>query len=531
MRPCNIEFQVVPRDDRGSRNIMLPLFEEPEENRARLTATLGAAGAEEILGLMKEQTVSGAFKEFNLLRGVRAIDDFEWILLLGLGKKSTFKRAYRLQDRLRSVVAIATRHFRRKQLLTFAVGDFSLFGVDPAIAGRLIAEGAVLGTYRFDQYKSKPKYGGVEAKVTLNIQHEGDGVGLSAGIEQGKQSALSCCWSRDLVNMPSCDLRPLDFAREVRALAEETPGLEAVILSKEDMERERFGLHLAVSKGSDAPPCVAILRYFPKGEAAGCDLALVGKGVTFDSGGYDIKSSAGMRRMYRDMAGAAAVFGAMRTIAREGLDMNVVGVMPLAENLINGSAFRVGDILRSRRGLTVEVTNTDAEGRLLLADSLDYVCEEYRPEYIIDLATLTGSVRVALGLFVTGLFTHSEDEETDDVLAEHFKFGGRETGEWTWRLPVDDDYRVQLASPVADIESCNTDGNSGAGAITATVFLKQFIDFDVVKGWAHLDIAATSFMERTVIYNKCPYQPKVGATGIGARLLPVIARRLSGAGS
>lgn len=522
----NIHFRVVPSNDRSARQIMLTLFKEPEANRAHLTHYLGVAGAEEILELMAARTVSGRYKEFNLLRGDRSPEGFDWILLMGLGSAQECARVYRLHDRVRSLVAIAARHFQRKRLMTFAVSDFGFLDIPGDVAGGLIAEGAVLGTYRFDRYKSNRKSARGEHLEAIHVLHEGAPEAVKASLEAGAQASISSCWSRDLVNTPSCDLRPLDFARQVQQLAEQTPGLRATILSKSDMERERFGLHLAVSLGSDAPPCVAILEYCPRGHAEGWDLAMVGKGVTFDSGGYDIKSSAGMRRMYRDMAGAAAVFGAMRTIAIQALDINAVGIMPLAENLINGSAFRVGDILKSRKGISVEVTNTDAEGRLLLADSLDYACEQYQPRHLVDLATLTGAVRVALGLFVTGLFTHALEESDDETLAEHFKVAGRATGEWTWRMPVDDDYRVQLASPVADIESCNIDGNSGAGSITATIFLKQFVNFDIVCSWAHLDIAATSFMERTVIYNKCPYMPKVGATGIGARLLPAVAERL-----
>ena len=300
-------------------------------------------------------------------------------------------------------------------------------------------------------------------------------------------------------------------------------------MGQAEMEAEHMGLHLAVARGSNAEPAVCILEYVPEGQErdGAWPLVLVGKGVTFDAGGLDIKSSSGMRRMYRDMAGAGAVLGAMRAIAACNVPMKVAALMPCSENMVNGEAFRPGDILTSRKGITVEVANTDAEGRLLLADSLTLACDRYAPESIIDAATLTGAVRVALGLFVTGLLTHSEDPDEDEGFADLFTGAGRRAGEWVWRLPVDEDYKVQLGSRVADIANCNLDGKTGAGTITAAVFLKQFIDFDVVEGWAHLDIAATAFMERTVIYNRSAYMPREGATAVGVRLLTEFAERLS----
>jgi leucyl aminopeptidase len=524
MSNANIEFHVVPLADRTARSIMLTIFDGIDENREHLVKHLGERTAQMVIELMQEHQVSGKYKEFNLLRGDRDRHGLDWILLMGLGKKKESIFWYRLHDRVRSLVASAARHFRRKYVETFAVDDFSDFGISAEAAGRLITEGALLGLYRFERYKSEPREQTIRSIYVLN---SGDSEALKRSLREGAISAGNTLLVRDLVNTPSSDLTPLKFAEEARQVAETTPGLRFEILDKAGMEREKMGLHLAVARGSEADPCVAVVSYCPRGEAAGWDLAMVGKGVTYDSGGYDLKLSGGMYRMYGDMAGAAAVLGAVRTTAQLGLPLNVVGIMPLAENMISGRAYKAGDILKSRKGLSVEITNTDAEGRLLLADSLSYACDRYRPAYLVDIATLTGAIVIALGHFVTGLFTYAKAHPADAELAEKLLSAGHTTGEWTWRMPVDDDYKVQLSSDVADLVNAQTDRSAGAGSITAAVFLKQFIDFDVVKAWAHLDIAGTSLMERTLIYNKCPYWPKEGATGVGVRLLSHFAEQVA----
>ncbi|MCB9543017.1 MAG: leucyl aminopeptidase family protein [Myxococcales bacterium] len=518
-----VAFRAVDARTAAAGHRMIALYSEAEENRDHLEATLGAPFAQRVLDMMAQGFIRGSYKEFNLLPGET---DGHFVLFLGLGSKKDNLRRHRRNDRLRGLVAIAARHFRRKGITRFAVDDFSSMGVKPDRAGALIAEGVVLGTYQFDLYTTRQKSARTEE---ITVRCRGDVATIQAALDRGRTVAEAVCMSRDLINMPSSDLRPMDFAERVRAVADEFDTLECDILGRDAMTAERFGLHLAVARGSNAEPAVCVLRYVPAGQSKDgpWPLALVGKGVTFDTGGYDIKPASGMRRMYRDMAGAGAVLGAMRAIAALGLPIKVVAVMPCSENMINGEAFRPGDILKSRKGLTVEIADTDAEGRLLLADSLTYVCDNYQPETLCDIATLTGAVRVALGLFVTGLITHSDDEELDEWTARTFREAGHRVGEWVWRLPVDDDYKVQLGSKVADLANCNLDGITGAGTITAAVFLKQFIDFGHVKRWAHLDIAATAFMERTAIYNKSPYMPKEGATAIGVRLLTEVADRIA----
>lgn len=518
-----IAFRAVDLADAEWSHRMIALYDDPAANRGHLVATLGEAFADRVLEMMKAGFIKGAYKEFNLLP---AENPGQWVLFLGLGSRKQNSRRHRRNDRLRGLVAIAARHFRRKGVLRFAVDDFSSLGVRPERAGAIIAEGAILGTYEFDLYLTKQKE---QTEAITVLCRDANRAALDAALEQHRHIGESVCFARDLINMPSSDLRPMDFADQVRSVVKEFDTLSCEIMGQAEMEAEHMGLHLAVARGSNAEPAVCIVEYVPEGESreGGWPLCLVGKGVTFDTGGLDIKGSAGMRRMYRDMAGAGAVLGAMRAIAACKVPMKVVAFMPCSENMVSGESFRPGDILTSRKGISVEVANTDAEGRLLLADSLTLACDRYAPESLVDAATLTGAVRVALGLFVTGLMTHSEDPDVDEAFADLFTGAGRRAGEWVWRLPVDDDYKVQLGSRVADIANCNLDSNTGAGTITAAVFLKQFIDFDKVSRWGHLDIAATAFMERTAIYNRSPYHPKEGATAIGVRMLTEVARLLA----
>lgn len=522
-------FHTAPIGDRPTKNILLTIVKDVDANRDHLIKHLGEVTAEMVLGHMHEEHVSGRYREFNLLRGDQDRHGFEWILLMGLGDEKDLTHPHKLHDRLRGSVATAARLFRRKHIEDFAVDDFSDFGVEPRASGRLIAEGLILGTYRFERYKSEKnrKYRHSPGISAVHVLTDDDPDAVARGMHEGSARARSACLSRDLVNTPAQDCNPESFAAEAQRVADESDGLSCQILTREDMEREGMGLHLAVGRGSCHAPRVAILSRTPRGKEAGFDLALVGKGVTFDSGGYDLKPSAAMFGMHGDMAGAAAVIGAMQAIDALNLPLNVVGLMPLAENLVNSVAYKCADVLKSHKGTTVEIGNTDAEGRLLLADSLSYACDNFKPSYVVDLATLTGAVVGALGRFVSGMFVSGNDAEIREELAQSLSACGKESGELLWQLPLYDDYRLQLGSSVADLSNCDTDRGAGAGAITAAIFLKQFVDFDVVKGWAHLDIAGTSTVDRRIVYNKAPYLPREGATGFGVRTLVSLAEDIA----
>jgi leucyl aminopeptidase len=271
---------------------------------------------------------------------------------------------------------------------------------------------------------------------------------------------------------------------------------------------------LAVNAGSVEPPKVVVLEYNGAGEN-GKTLGLVGKGITFDSGGLSLKPADAMFRMHSDMAGAAAVLGAMQAIAKQNLPINVVGVMGLTENLVDSHSYKVGDIIKTMEGKTVEILNTDAEGRLVLADCLTYIRQYKKIDYLIDLATLTGAIIIALGAFATGLMTNNQE------LADFVKEAGEVSGERVWQLPLYDDYKTQIKSDVADLENS---GGRPAGSITAAIFLKEFVG-DVP--WVHLDIAGTATMDESIMnYAKNPFLPKEGATGVGTRMMYHLAEIL-----
>src|SRR5690606_38433010 len=319
---------------------------------------------------------------------------------------------------------------------------------------------------------------------------------IRAAVERGVVLAEATNFARDLVNAPANELTPAELARRAQAMAEEE-GLECTILDREEMARLGMGALLGVAQGSAHEPKLVVLRY-RGGE--GPPIALVGKGVTFDTGGISLKPSQGMGAMTSDMAGAAAVLGAMRAIARLKPRQHVIAVAPCVENMPSGAAQRPGDILRAMTGKTIETDNTDAEGRLILADAVAYA-ESLGAATIIDVATLTGACVVALGHIYTGLVSN------DDALAEALMAAGRKAGERYCRLPADPEYKEQYKSDVADIK--NTGGRP-AGAITGALIISEFID---KARWAHLDIAGTARAE------KARHYVRKGATGVAVRTL------------
>ncbi|MBC8647731.1 MAG: leucyl aminopeptidase, partial [Thermoanaerobaculia bacterium] len=316
--------------------------------------------------------------------------------------------------------------------------------------------------------------------------------------------AEAVAWARDLGNTPANDMGPAEFAREASRMAERA-GLRLQVLEKRQIERERMAGLLAVNAGSARPPLFLIAEYAPP--AARGTAVLVGKGITFDSGGISIKPAAAMGEMKYDMMGAATVLACVRVARALKLPVRVVALAPLTENMPSGSACRPGDILRMRNGKTVEVENTDAEGRLVLADALSYA-EKFRPDVLLDFATLTGAVLVALGHECAGLMT------PDDALARELVAAGEVTGERVWRLPVWDDYRENLKSEWADMK--NTAGRHG-GTVNAGVFLKEFVPKGVP--WAHVDVAGVAHFEK----EHAGYDP--GATGFGVALATEFLKR------
>jgi leucyl aminopeptidase len=486
--------------DQAETEILVLTFFEDQLNTGGYLKELDQKLSGKLSQLIESKEIQGKFREFTMLHvdGIKP----KRLLLMGLGKRKDFSL-----DRIRSIAANSARYARRIHVSEISMHDFADLGVGPVDCASSIVEGILLGMYRFDKYKSDKKNNNKKLNKIKIITSDTDNIELlKKGTEKGKNLAESTNFARDLVNEPANYMTPIRFSEYAQEVAQ-NHNLKIQVLGPEEIEKEGMGAFLAVAKGSDEPPRLVVIQY--EGNPGGKTIGVVGKGVTFDSGGYDIKPSPSMLRMYGDMAGAAATLGAIKAIAREKLAVNVVAVMPLAENLINGKAFKPSDILRSMSGKTIEMMNTDAEGRLLLADALTYIQKYFNPDILVDIATLTGAAVIALGRTVSAVLTNQDD------LYHRLFNAGEYSGERVWRLPLYEEYRSQLVSDVADIESI---GGRSAGTITAAMFLKEFIDAD--RAWMHIDIAGTSMMEEEIArYVKTPYIPKEGGTGTGARLL------------
>jgi leucyl aminopeptidase len=400
--------------------------------------------------------------------------------------------------------------------------------VDEAVAAQAVAEGMALAAYDFTVYKSSATPSAIE-RVTV-VTPKSDAVGL--GLARGVRAAAAVYMARDLVNEPAQDMTPRRMA-EVAVAAAEAGGLTVKVWDEEDIEREGLGGLHGVSLGSDEPPRLIELRYEPE-DAVG-SVALVGKGITFDSGGLSLKTGDGMMTMKTDMSGAAAVIAAMSALRDLGVRVRVRGLVPATENMPSGRAIKPGDVLRFRNGKTAEVLNTDAEGRLVLADGLSLAAEE-KPDAILDLATLTGACMVALGASIAGVMGNDEGL-VDSVVA-----ASKRAGEPTWPLPLPDFYRRDIDSEIADMKNIGKPG-SKAGALTAGLFLKEFVG-DVP--WVHMDIAGparsesdegwlrrggTGYGVRTLLEFLGSYSGTGGAAGAGAGAGRSAAESVTGAAS
>ena len=419
------------------------------------------------------------------------------LLLVGLGDRSCFTL-----EKLRRISATVAKRTRSLGLREAAFAlpspeDASIEG-----SARAAAEGATLGLYRFTRYKTGGKATEPAERdreldgLELVLEDPADEAAASRGVDVGVKVAAAALLARDLANEPSNTATPEHLASKARQIAEKH-GMEVKILDRASIEEEGLVGLAAVGRSATDEPRFIVLEHRKGGDAA--PIVLVGKAVTFDSGGISIKPSSGMEDMKFDMSGGAAVLGAMEAVGALDLPLNVVALVPATENLPGGNAFKPGDVLRMHSGKTVEILTTDAEGRLILADALSYA-RGYEPAAVVDCATLTGACHVALGDYASGLMGNDED------LISEVQTAGETTGERAWPLPLFDEYTEQISGEVADIK--NSGGRYG-GALTAGAFLKEFADYP----WAHLDIAGTAYGKKGNAYT-----PK-GATGVPARLL------------
>jgi leucyl aminopeptidase len=419
------------------------------------------------------------------------------LLLVGLGDRSSFTL-----EKLRRTAAIVAKRIRSLRIREAAFALPCPEGVSIEGSARSAAEGAVLGAYRFTRYKTD----GAEAEPAeedseldsfeLVLGDLADEAAASRGVDVGVKVAAGTLLARDLANEPSNAATPEYLATKAREISEKY-SMEAKVLDRAGIEEEGLVGLATVGRAAENEPRFIVLEHRKGTDAA--PIVLVGKAVTFDSGGISIKPSSGMEDMKFDMSGGAAVLGAMEAVGALDLPLNVVALVPATENLPGGGAFKPGDVLRMHSGKTVEILTTDAEGRLILADALSYA-RRYEPAAVVDCATLTGACYVALGDHASGLMGNDED-----LIAE-VQAVGETTGERAWPLPLFDEYTEQIKGDVADIK--NSGGRYG-GALTAGAFLKEFADYP----WAHLDIAGTAYGKKGNAYT-----PK-GATGVPARLL------------
>ena len=419
------------------------------------------------------------------------------VAIVGLGKRQDFN-----VDRIRGVTGDFCRALRKlncHKIATILHGA-GIGGIELEASAEAIAEGALLGLYGFTKYK-KPEYEDIE-EILLAVREKGKVPILETAIGKGKLVAEATNLARDMVNEPANYMTPGQMAEAAKEIASKY-NLEFKVFDREDMETMGMGALLGVAKGSNQPPKLITLSY--KGDKRSEKaVGFLGKGITFDSGGISIKPSEGMNEMKDDMAGAATVMTAVVAIAQLKPKINVTAVIPATENLPSGTALKPGDILKAMNSKTIEVVNTDAEGRLILADALSYA-QKIGLSPLIDLATLTGACRVALGTLYSGVFSNNQD------LADKVLKAAKGTGEKMWQMPMPEEYKEQIKSEIADVKNI---GNRYGGAITAALFLAEFA---ANTPWVHIDIAGTASSTK-----ESGYIVK-GATGVGVRTLVELA--------
>ena len=482
------DFTTVPAE-----TLILFHFEQDEELLEVAAAMNDTAGS-----IIRRVIESGDFRGEHLehvLLFTPGSQTIERILLMGLGEREKFT-AHNLREA--AAQALKALRDRRQPTAVLPVPQDSKFPLGLGDTAEACVLGGMLGLYQFNELRTRErdKIKEFESLIILSPKRTKE---LNISVDRAKSIAQGIYLARDLVTLPANLATPRILAERAKEVATQA-GMKFHLIDVEQARELGMGAFLAVAQGSDEPGMMVVMDYQPAGKKQS-PVLLVGKGITFDSGGISIKPAQNMEKMKHDMAGAAAVIGTMKTVADLSLPLRVIGLIPFTENLPSGKAYKPGDVIRSLSGLTVEVINTDAEGRMVLADALTHA-GRYSPQAIIDLATLTGACIVALGEGVAGLMGN------DDELLSRIQTAGERSGERVWQLPLWDSYFELLKSDVADFK--NVDGRK-AGAILGGIFLKQFVPEGIP--WAHLDIAGCAWEEKVK-----PLVPK-GATGMGVHLL------------
>jgi leucyl aminopeptidase len=425
------------------------------------------------------------------------------VLVVGLGKSEDFD--YIAAGKVSGTAARFLREKGARKVTTIVHGA-GIGGLDPKDSARAVVEGAIIGLYDGDLYKTSNEDKLSETEEFVIVERDSAKIAeFEAGAREGQVLASAANEVRDLANEPANRMTPIILAERAQEMAAKA-GLEIEVLDQDRMAELGMGGLLGVAQGSTQPPRLIFMRY--GGKEGGPTLALVGKGLTFDSGGISIKPSEGMQDMKYDMSGGAAVIGAMKAIAELKPAINVIGVVPASENMPGGSAYKPGDVIRFYNGKTTEVITTDAEGRMILADAITYAIKQ-GATHLVDIATLTGSCVVALGHDITGVMGNNRE------FTGRLMNAARLTGEKCWELPLPPEYKEQLKSEIADFKNI---GTRWGGALTGGLFLKEFVE-DLP--WVHLDIAGTADSDAEE-----PYRAK-GATGVGTRMLAMLGILMS----
>ena len=473
--------------------IIIPVCEDSEihDNSAVISIINNTRAAREFKGAKDDELTLFDLPAMKIPR----------IIFIGIGKIKQID-----SESLRAFCGKSVKKCIRKNLdeILIVVPSAKKLDNEAKIILESMMEGAFLGNHLFDKYKKEKKNKPLK-KVAFFVEPQ-----ILKKFSELPSMVETLCsgtvLAREWVSIPSNDKKPEQLAKNIAVTAGKE-NLKVKIFDEQKLKRLGFGAMLAVGAGSRSKPRLLILEYDPKG--AKRTIALVGKGITFDSGGINLKPSGSLEDMKMDMSGAAAVAATLISAAKIKPDVGIIGVIPFVENMPSGDAVRPGDIVTAYDGKTIEINNTDAEGRLILADAISYVIKEYKPDILIDVATLTGACVVALGEKIAGLFS------PDDELAEKIIQSAKKTGERCWRMPLPEDYRELLKSEFADIS--NMSSSRWGGAITAALFLSEFIKD---TRWAHIDIAGPAYVKKETDY--CG----AGGTGFGVRLLCDIIQKL-----
>ncbi|MDI6721706.1 MAG: leucyl aminopeptidase, partial [Candidatus Aenigmarchaeota archaeon] len=460
------------------------LSEEAKKADKLLKGTLSA--------MIKKEQFTGEWKQFEILSTLGNMPA-ERVLIVGLGKKGEFDI-----EKLRKAAGMSAKIARDENAKKYTT-VLQNTGLKATVQekAQAVAEATILALYDFNHYKTdKSKIKTVES-VSLAVDAIND---AKKGIERGIVYAEATVLARDIVNMPANIMTPEKFTEEAQKVAKEG-GMKITVMGRKEMEKAGMNTILAVSLGSDKEPRFIVMEYNPG--KTNSTLAIVGKGITFDTGGVDIKPWDSMETMKSDKAGASAVLGIMKTCARLKPSVRVIGAMAVTENMVGAGAMKPGDIVKAYNGKTIEIMNTDAEGRLVLADAISYVEKNYKPSAIIDLATLTGACVIAIGYHASGLIC------TDRKLAEKIIAAGNKVYEKVWEFPFWEEYQDVYKSDNADVRNVSKE-KYGPGVINGAVFIKQFVE---KTPWAHLDIAGPAW-----ISSSREYVP-ASATGWGVRLI------------